>query len=257
MPDDDKGTDHNDDKGSEGDGKGSEGDGKGSEGDGKGRDDEGNKTIDFSKSNHVAENKDADSAKDADKDTLLTGKDSDKANDADAKDSANKDADKSDADGNKDTPGEYAEFTVPEGQELDKGAMDTFKPIAKELGLTQEQAQKLVDVYSGSTADASKVMMEQIDALHQSWIQEVRDDKELGGVKFDETISTARTFINGYGDEKLTEVLNESGLGNHPAVVKLFYKLGRSMAEDNVNIGAIRNAEGEVSLAKRMFPSMA
>ena len=240
MPDDDKGTDQNDDKGSEGDGKGG--------------DDEGNKTIDFSKSNHVAENKDADSAKDADKDTLLTGKDSDKANDADDKSS---DADKSDADGNKDTPGEYAEFTIPEGQELDKGAMDTFKPIAKELGLTQEQAQKLVDVYSGSTADASKVMMEQIDALHESWIQEVRNDKELGGVKFDETLATARTFLNGYGDEQLTQVLNESGLGNHPAVVKLFYKLGRSMAEDNVNIGAIRNAEGEVSLAKRMFPNMA
>lgn len=232
MPDDDKGTDQGDDKG----------------------DDKG--TIDFDKSNHVDDD-DKGGDKGDGKDTLLTGKDSDKANDADDKGDADKGDDKGDADGNKDAPGEYDEFTIPEGMELDKGAMDTFKPIAKELGLSQDQAQKLVDVYSNANADAQSTLATQIDALHESWKQEVKDDPILGGVKFDETIATARTFINGYGDQKLTDVLNETGLGNHPAVVKLFYKLGRSVAEDNVNIGAIRGQTGEISAANKMFPDMA
>ncbi len=220
----------------------------------KGADDKG--TINYDKSDH-AEDKDSKSADGEEKkDTLLTGKDSDKANDADDKD-ASKDADKSDADGNKDTPGEYGEFSIPEGTELDKSAMEAFTPVAKELGLTQDQAQKLVDVYSKADADSQAALTEQVDALHQSWIQEVKDDADLGGVKFDETIATARTFMNGYGDKELTDVMNETGLGNHPAVVRLFYKLGRSMAEDNVNIGAVRGQEGEVSLAKKMFPNMA
>ena len=212
-------------------------------------------TIDFDKSDHKdAEDKSADAEN---KDTLLTGKDSDKAKDADDKIGDDKDADKSDANGKKDEPGEYKEFTIPDGMELDKGAMEAFTPIAKELGLTQDQAQKLVDVYSNANADAVATMGSQIDALHQTWIQEVKDDPDLGGAKFDETVATARTFINGYGDQKLTDVLNETGLGNHPAVVKLFYKLGRSMSEDNVNIGAIRGQEGEKSRAHKMFPNMA
>lgn len=39
------------------------------------------------------------------------------------------------------------EFTPPEGGELDANALAVFEPIAKELGLSQEQAQKLVDIY--------------------------------------------------------------------------------------------------------------
>lgn len=43
-------------------------------------------------------------------------------------------------------PEKYA-FTAPEGQELDTSALAQFEPVARELNLTQEQAQKLVDVY--------------------------------------------------------------------------------------------------------------
>ncbi|ECV7263739.1 TPA: peptidase, partial [Salmonella enterica subsp. enterica serovar Strathcona] len=42
-------------------------------------------------------------------------------------------------------PEKYA-FTAPEGQELDTSALAQFEPVARELNLTQEQAQKLVDV---------------------------------------------------------------------------------------------------------------
>ncbi|EEJ8798826.1 peptidase, partial [Salmonella enterica subsp. enterica] len=38
-------------------------------------------------------------------------------------------------------PEKYA-FTAPEGQELDTSALAQFEPVARELILTQEQAQK-------------------------------------------------------------------------------------------------------------------
>jgi hypothetical protein len=187
-------------------------------------------------------------AEDAEKKTLLTGDDSSEAKDEDAK---------SDESTDKDVPGDYAEFDLPDGLELDQAAIEAFTPLAKELGLTQEQAQALVDLDSERQTRSHNEMQDAIDAMHEGWIDEVKADKELGGANFDESIQTARTFINGYADPELIDVLNETGMGNHPAVVRLFYNLGKSMKEDNVNLGAVRGDQEEVSLAKRMFPDMA
>ncbi len=50
---------------------------------------------------------------------------------------------------------EKYEFKAPEeGQELDKGALEVFEPIARELNLNNEQAQKLVDVYGSKIMPA-------------------------------------------------------------------------------------------------------
>lgn len=51
-------------------------------------------------------------------------------------------------------PEKYA-FTAPEGQELDTSALAQFEPVARELNLTQEQAQKLVDVYPKVLAECN------------------------------------------------------------------------------------------------------
>ena len=52
------------------------------------------------------------------------------------------------------TPGEgapetYADFTVPEGSTVSKEVIgESATPLFRELGLSQDQAQKLVDFYS-------------------------------------------------------------------------------------------------------------
>ena len=33
-------------------------------------------------------------------------------------------------------------------------------------------------------------------------------------------------------------MLNESGLGNHPEVIRLFYRTGKAMSEDSLIVGA-------------------
>lgn len=196
------------------------------------------------------EEKDADAtADDADKEkTILTGKDSETAKDSDAT---------GDEKGTTETPGEFGEFSIPEGMVLDEGAMETFSPLAKEFGLTQAQAQKLVDIYSNANADAASAFSEKIDALQNGWIQEVREDEEIGGEKFDESVATARFFLNGYGDSKLIDILNETGLGSHPAIVKLFVNLGRLAKEDGTsNFGKLSGGDTPKTVATTLFPSM-
>ncbi|MGO8944260.1 MAG: hypothetical protein ACLQJ7_11380, partial [Syntrophobacteraceae bacterium] len=61
-------------------------------------------------------------------------------------------------------PSEYAEFTIPEGTTLDEQTATEFKGLAKELDLTQEQAQKLLDFGGGK-------LRAQIEAPYKLWAE--------------------------------------------------------------------------------------
>lgn len=135
---------------------------------------------------------------------------------------------------------EKYEFTAGKDQELDKEAVAAFEPIARELGLSNEQAQKIVDVY-GSTI-MPQLVKQQAEAWQQQvtgWAETVQADKELGSV---ESIGNAQKAMEQFGTPELKEYLNETGLGNHPELIRIFSKIGKSMSEDGFVGGSSENA---------------
>ena len=145
---------------------------------------------------------------------------------------------------------EKYDFSMPEGVDLDTAAADEFSAIAKDLKLTQEQAQKVADV----GAKMAQRQQEQHQATVQQWVESVKTDKEIGGDKLEENLSVARKAMDTYGTPELKDVLNATGLGNHPAFVKLFYKVGKTLSDDSVVRGG--NTAATSDPAKKMFPSM-
>ena len=81
-------------------------------------------------------------------------------------------ADKAEKDKKPAAPEKY-EFAAPEGQALDANALAVFEPIAKELGLTQEQAQKLVDIYPQIQQQQAEAWSKQV----ADWGEQVKADK--------------------------------------------------------------------------------
>ncbi|CAM7035115.1 peptidase [Morganella morganii] len=143
---------------------------------------------------------------------------------------------------------EKYEFKPAEGQELDAEAVKAFEPIAKELNLSNEQAQKLVDVYG------SKIMpklVEQQAAQWQQqieqWAEQVKADKDLGT---DASIGAAQKAMDKFGSPELKQYLNETGLGNHPELVRIFANIGKAMSEDGLVTG---NSGGAKSAADVLF----
>lgn len=138
------------------------------------------------------------------------------------------------------TAPEKYEFTAGEGQELDKEAVAAFEPIARELGLSNEQAQKIVDVY-GSTI-MPQIMKQQNEAWQKQtteWAETVKADKELGTV---ESIGNAQKAMDQFGTPELKQYLNDSGLGNHPELFRIFSRIGKAMSEDGFVSGSSENA---------------
>lgn len=152
------------------------------------------------------------------------------------------------------TPEVVYEFKLPDGMELDATARDAFIPLAKELKLSPEQAQKFVDL---KVADVQR-QAEAWQSQQAQWVDQVNADPEIGGDKLKLTLAYSRAAVDFIGDPELTKLLNETGYGNHPVLVKAFAKIGKQIAPDSFVDGKREPAANteDAQLAK-FYPSMA
>ncbi|NJO00397.1 MAG: hypothetical protein HC880_00775 [Bacteroidia bacterium] len=156
---------------------------------------------------------------------------------------------------------ETYEFKVPEGMELDKVMSDRFTPVFKEIGLTQEQVQKLVDVYAPILKEraesANKDSAESYKEIVNGWKQETQDKLGAGAVK---ELAFAAKFINQMSDspeeaKALRDFFNETGVGNYYLLNKLLIKAGKKISQDKV-VDLNKQSQGSGDDLKVMYPTM-
>jgi hypothetical protein len=163
---------------------------------------------------------------------------------------------------------EKYEFQAPEGMELNTDMLDKFIPVAKELGLSNEKAQKFIDL---AVEQQKMIAMQHMNQINE-WGNQTKADKEIGGENFDNSIKNALNFLDKYGknqagakDPELYALLNPPspnnprglGLGNHPAIIRLLATAGAAMGEDQTRIVNSGPSVGSLeSAAKKMFPEM-
>lgn len=145
---------------------------------------------------------------------------------------------------------EKYEFKAGEGTELDADALKDFEPVARELNLTNEQAQKLVDAYPKILSGVQQRQAEAWQKATEQWAEDVKADKEIGGDKLTASISSAQRALETFGTPELKEYLNGTGLGNHPELVKAFVKIGKAMSEDGMVTG---KESGQRSAAEVLY----
>lgn len=137
----------------------------------------------------------------------------------------------------------YADFTLPEGMEINAARLDKFAPIMKELGLDQAQAQTLVD------AEVERVQAQQEEAANaftqqkQDWFDAAESDKEYGGDKFEQSSKLAGQAIDKFGTPELKKLMDDYGVGNHPEMVRFMYRVGKATQEDNPGQGGDHQQE--------------
>ncbi len=151
------------------------------------------------------------------------------------------------------TAPEKYEFKAPEGQQFDPQVIEAYSEIAKELNLPQESAQKIIDKIAPVMAEKQMRVMEQ---ARNEWAEATRSDKEFGGDKLDENLAAAKSALKAFGNDSLTNLLNESGLGNHPEVIRFMVKAGKAISEDGFVRGQ-RQSTANDDPAKRLFPNQA
>jgi hypothetical protein len=153
-------------------------------------------------------------------------------------------------------PADYADFNVPEGMTLNPEAITELKAFAKEKNLSQEEAQKLADLGAKTVQKVESSYKEQIEAAQAQWVEASRTDKEFGGDKLAENVAVAKKALDTFGSPELSKMLAESRLGNHPEIIRTFYRIGKAISEDRHVAGSTRPNVDANDPAKKMFPSM-
>lgn len=141
-------------------------------------------------------------------------------------------------------PESYADFEMPEGMQLDEAVLGDFSALAKELNLPQDQAQKIVDIASQKLLPAwQEQLSNQWKEQLTGWANESRNDEEIGGSKLPQALHSATKALDAFGTPALREVLETTGIGNHPEMIRFASKIGNSISQDGFVNGESRVAE--------------
>lgn len=155
-------------------------------------------------------------------------------------------------------PEVYKDFTLSDGTTIDTKLMDGFKSLAKESGLSQEVAQKFVTLQSEHAKTAMEAMVKDAETQKAAMLEQFKQTtiKELGP-DYQKELGFAAKALNRFGTPELRKLMDDTGLGNHPLLVKAWIAIGKTMAEDTPpGPAGVQPANGEQEQMRRMFPSM-
>ncbi|MEM6898455.1 MAG: hypothetical protein AAF583_01610 [Pseudomonadota bacterium] len=169
---------------------------------------------------------------------------------------------------------EYTDFTFAEGVDVNESAMEVAVPKFKELGLDQEQAQGVIDLFqdvSGMSAErAAKDYSDQVETY-------TTEIKTVWGDKFEDNLKVSAKATD-YFDKLLREqlpedkrtadgengnsvpvtpfrdALNVTGAGNHPAIIQAIHHFATLISEDGVADTVRPNGQTK-TVAEEMYPS--
>lgn len=126
-------------------------------------------------------------------------------------------------------PPSYDGLTPPEGVSFEPETLEAFKTLAREINLTEEQAQKLVDYESSLAARGQADAQEEKRQTLERWAQQTRT---LYGAKLEEELSFALRAADTFGGPDFRALLEDTGLGNHPVIIRTLSGVGRAIGED-------------------------
>ncbi len=151
-------------------------------------------------------------------------------------------------------PDKY-EFKLAEGRNLDAGLVDAITPVLKELGITQENASKLVAVYDKYGEAFEAAQEKQFKDFMEETTKANRDSiKKEWGNEHDANLTIAQRGIARFLSDAGKQKLEDSALGNDPEFLKMFLTVGKMIQEDRPPPAG--TATGRKPTEAVLYPSM-
>ncbi len=134
-----------------------------------------------------------------------------------------------------------ADYKLPEGVPAD------VAKIAEELGFTQEQLDGSLTKYNEISAAAAKAEQDSIRQEGEALVREWGDN-----AKANLTLVHRALQVNDPTGE-LSKALNETGFGNHPAVLRYLLNVGKQMSEGEFVQGDTHTPAPKKTAAQVLF----
>lgn len=147
---------------------------------------------------------------------------------------------------------EYAatDFTDITAEDVEPAMFEEYLAQAKESGLSKAQVETQLKKGKELRDRVIQAQFQKVEQTKSEWLKATQNDPEIGGDKINDTLAVAALAMKEVTPE-FRQVLNSTGLGNHPELIRVFYKLGLTLKQDGVIPGT--PARAEKSLADRFY----
>lgn len=154
---------------------------------------------------------------------------------------------------------DYKDVEMPEGIELNKDITEKFNGIAGKYNMNQKGADEIMalggEIALNVKDNVVKAIARQAEEQSAKFYEALKSDSELGGNKLEESLKMANLsyleFIQ--KDQEVHNLFVQTGLINHPTVVKAFYEFGKQMQDGGIQYGS---PAGKQRTASDWYPNM-
>jgi len=134
-------------------------------------------------------------------------------------------------------------------------AAATAKAEADAAAAKAADEAKQVQLAKAAEEKAQGAIKTQLEAARKSWAEAAKVDPEIGGEKFAANLAVANQVFTTYGSEELGKLLDASGLGQHPELIRWAYKVSQALGPDRIVQG--RQSEGPKDAASVLYGATA
>lgn len=149
------------------------------------------------------------------------------------------------------------DLKLPETVKLSEAETKEIQELLNEGRAAPEYAQKLIDRHYAEVDKVAKALRDEQWSIwsqtQEDWRGQVMADPELGGNRLQTTLNTAGAIIEQYGSEDLRRMLGYTGAGNHPAMVRFLYNVGRALGEGTMRPAPSPVPQAVKSRADRLY----
>jgi len=171
-------------------------------------------------------------------------------------------------------------YNIQDGYEMTPEGQADFTKFLDDVNKLPEaeRGQAMLDKHLSSLQDANGRTQTDLAAMHQGWAEESMNDQEFGGSNLQENLIQARKTMNSFSSPavdsdgravlyqdgamkgqqmtKIELVMNQTGMGNNPEVIRVFHRAGQALGEDHYVKGDMKPAERKKTPGEIMYPSM-
>lgn len=145
------------------------------------------------------------------------------------------------------------QIKLPEGlteDRVDKAKIDLWRKEMHESGIPKAAAERLLNKYLTEEFTATQ-------AAAQAHAKALQDGelalKQEFGTQYDTKLNFARFAVKEFGSDGLVQILESTGLGSNPEVVKLFANIGQKLSDDK----ARGSGTGQTGMSSFASPELA
>lgn len=142
---------------------------------------------------------------------------------------------------------------APQGSMLAPEAVERVHAGARAAKLVDAEAGAVLGLVDAEVKKFWEAKGKEYQQKMTEWVTATAADKEIGGAKAGDSAELSKRVVAKFGTPEFAKMMEESGIGNHPEFVRIFYRIAKTMSDDQLEIPKAEGTQDKGDMATRLY----